>query len=464
MKVSNTEIFPKETKPKSVTFEIQHLKRPYDFLEEHTTGELLSKYSNNIIAHSGIKGKLVQNGFHSFLYGMYQAYAGHRPFVMSPDMIWLVICQGFSAHVKFGRGTENDVFPHLNTKQSLVIRRRGNEAKNSSFWEELPGQFASQIGKHLNAELVETLRADFSTTKAAEKIASEITIMDSVKPYFEFIPMESICGIPEITIEGSEKDWLKIIDKITKLRRYNLDWWVDKLEPLIKEFALACKGEVKKEFWKNMFKIHKGRGCMGGEFVDGWITSFYPYDRFGRLMHFKDINTATEIEKIMSVPFKSICDELPKEIACVDFTWEIVDEHGEVISATQLEYWGGFLGLRQNKENFSLTPEIGWFVCHKDEKIKNGNTFSGHEGLESRKYFNLDQFPREVLSIPSWENLGLNYRGKIDLPDEILKLSIQYITLNGDVTPELKTILSKLVQKQVKVYINGKEYEASHPA
>lgn len=30
---------------------------------------------------------------------MYQAYADHRPFVLSPDMIWLLISQGFARHI-----------------------------------------------------------------------------------------------------------------------------------------------------------------------------------------------------------------------------------------------------------------------------------------------------------------------------------------------------------------------------
>jgi hypothetical protein len=56
-------------------------------------------FSFNIIANSQIPDSLVTIGYHSFFYGMYYAYADHHPFVLSPDMIWLIISQGFARHV-----------------------------------------------------------------------------------------------------------------------------------------------------------------------------------------------------------------------------------------------------------------------------------------------------------------------------------------------------------------------------
>lgn len=31
--------------------------------------------------------------------------------------------------------------------------------------------------------------------------------MEAVKPYFEFIIIRIVCGIPEITLEGTPEDW-----------------------------------------------------------------------------------------------------------------------------------------------------------------------------------------------------------------------------------------------------------------
>ena len=43
------------------------------------------------VAHNRCDQELVQLP-HPFFDGMHQAYADHRPFVLSPDAVWLLIC------------------------------------------------------------------------------------------------------------------------------------------------------------------------------------------------------------------------------------------------------------------------------------------------------------------------------------------------------------------------------------
>ena len=42
--------------------------------------------------------------------------------------------------------------------------------------------------------------------------------MEAMKPYFEFIVMYIVCGIPEITLEGTPEDWEKVLDKARRLK------------------------------------------------------------------------------------------------------------------------------------------------------------------------------------------------------------------------------------------------------
>ena len=101
------------------TFKVENLSKPEKLLfiksyEDIYKGLILSdlkiyplrnkKKKNinvpfNIIAKSEAPDSLVNYNYNSFFYGMYQAYANHRPFVLSPDMIWLLINQGFARHV-----------------------------------------------------------------------------------------------------------------------------------------------------------------------------------------------------------------------------------------------------------------------------------------------------------------------------------------------------------------------------
>ena len=46
----------------------------------------------------------------------------------------------------------------------------------------------------------------FSNTTPIEDIAQKITIMDICKNFFDFKCM-TLCGFPEITLEGTEADW-----------------------------------------------------------------------------------------------------------------------------------------------------------------------------------------------------------------------------------------------------------------
>ena len=43
--------------------------------------------------------QLIQTDFHAFMATMHFAYANHYPMTISPDMVWLLIAQGFAIHV-----------------------------------------------------------------------------------------------------------------------------------------------------------------------------------------------------------------------------------------------------------------------------------------------------------------------------------------------------------------------------
>jgi hypothetical protein len=74
-------------------------------------------------------------------------------------------------------------------------------------------EFTAQIVGHTGREIIDLLSSDFTTTTTVEKVAAEITIMETMKPYFEYILFYAICGIPEITLQGTHEDWQKILDK-----------------------------------------------------------------------------------------------------------------------------------------------------------------------------------------------------------------------------------------------------------
>ena len=221
-------------------------------------------------------------------------------------------------------------------KMSLVVE--SDKPLNEAEWERLIPEFAEEIKKNTKGTVAETIIADFSTTTSYEQIASEITLMETTKAYFEFVVMYAACGIPEVTLLGTTEDWQKVYDKTMQLRSFDLDWWIDELAPILKQFIKSSKGYADTKFWRNMFKWHTQKEYGASNIIDGWIVKFFPYDKDGKRF---DLKTLTRDSS------------LPDEMAEVDVRFVEIYEDGSS-KETPIELYGGFVGLEQNPENYAL--------------------------------------------------------------------------------------------------------------
>ena len=443
-----------------ITFEVEQLSKPeklypvaspdeiYRYLmlsdNESTiriTEKDIWKPPFNVIAKSESPDSLLYFGYNSFFCGMYQAYADHRPFVLSPDMIWLLINQGFAQHVNANHESLRKYFVNFSGKESLIVQSNKKLKDPSLLWEEIFPQFTEQIRKEVGDNLVETLTCNFSTTTSLEKTVSEITIMESVKSYFEFITIMIVCGIPEITLEGTPQDWEKVLNKARGLKEYKLEWWISQLEPLLEEFVKASKGTVNQEFWRNMFKYHSQEKYGAPNMIDGWIVKFFPYDKKGQRNNLKQLEGT---------------DSLPDEIVKVDLKYQEV--YNNTVTETPLELWAGFVGLEQNKRNFALRPQISWMIRKKDltnNKVKNklmadaqGTGFG--RGISIR----VKEFPSVLLELTEIKKLEIRFINQIDIPDEISKIKIEHLELFGKISKEgIERIKRLLPDSDIK--ING---------
>ena len=375
----------------------------------------------NIIAKSEAPDSLVTFGYHSFFNGMYQAYADHRPFVISPDMIWLLISQGFSRHVSANSELLRKDFVDFDGKLSLIVRNDNLKLDSpSSSWEKIFPEFTKQISEYTGNELINVLTSDFSTTTPVEKIASEITVMEAMEPYFEFIVMRIVCGIPEITLKGSTEDWQKIYDKTKKLEKYDLKWWTDELEPILNEFIKTSKGEINKKFWRNMFKYHSQKQYGAPKIIDGWIVKFFPYDKDDKRNNLKELEGG---------------GNLPGEIVKVDLKY--IESFGDSTRTIPLELWAGFIGLEQNSIDFTLTPKIGWMIRKKDivnfglkhqfEKQANED-FMG-SGILIR----VQEIPNAIFELKEIKNLEISFTDSVLIPDKLKEIKIEKMKLSGKI-------------------------------
>lgn len=405
-------------------------------------------FDHNIITMGEAPDSLVYKGFHPFLQGMYEAYSQHRPFVLSPDMINLLICQGFSKHVNVNSEQLRYKFTDSKEKIALCVRTDMDLVCDSVNWGLLFAQFSDQIAAHAGQELVNAMTNDFTTTGLAERIASEITLMDATKPYFDFYVVYAVCGIPEVTLLGTTEDWQKVYDNLSIFEDYDLRWWTSEMRPVLKKIIETTRGKMDVAFWRNMFKVHTSKEYGDRGTADGWILKFFPYDSDGNRLSMRKM-------KVNDIR------ELPHEMVKVEVKYQIRDSLDMLLDETPLEVWAGFVGLEQNKEDYTLKPVISWMVRKKDpnddvmvKKIQRLNTPCRHLD-ESLILTKLIEVPLVLKQFDMFFRLGLYFKDKVFIPEWMKDIEIGFLTIRGKISSSEKRKILEWFPNTV-ITINGK--------
>ena len=332
-------------------------------LNRNIDGDLFSDWEPKILANSFADvDNLYDIGEDVVFQMLLKAWCQHRPVVLTPDAIWLIICQQFSHIVNENPEKYRGVLVNHEGKKELKVESN-DLFSNQADWEGLISRFTAEIDKYTNNGLATTLVADFSTTGTDERIASEVTLMDVVKPYFDYTAVYVVCGIPSITLTGTPDDWRKVLEKTLALEAFGLGWWSTELEPILQEFVKAAEGHPDYWFWKDIVNKTRPRTIQGPVCskrqpkltkFDGWFLKFFPYDNKGKTPAKVDI-TQTMLPETVVVPFK----------------YQVVNLDGVVLEETTLELVAGIVGVLEDPDDFAMTPKIGWFV--RTVKVDNQN-------------------------------------------------------------------------------------------
>ena len=83
------------------TFTVEeNISSPKKLFPKMTMEEITKKYSDKIYASSfKMTDKLIYFGEHTIFEGFYLAYVNHCPIILSPDIFWILIIQGFTRYV-----------------------------------------------------------------------------------------------------------------------------------------------------------------------------------------------------------------------------------------------------------------------------------------------------------------------------------------------------------------------------
>jgi hypothetical protein len=191
--------------------------------------------------------------------------------VLSPDAVWLTIARGVAQHVRLHA---EELRPHLVShpgRKRLEVVHNGPMPTDAESWKTLVGSFSQQLAGEIdNADL---FACDFTTSTDVDRVAGQIVLLDAYSPYFS-LWLTCVCGIPSITLTGTEADWRKIRERVDALSVFGLERWRESLVPVVDEFVQAAAGVVNTGFWQ---RIYNPADAYGGEVITGWVARLYPY-------------------------------------------------------------------------------------------------------------------------------------------------------------------------------------------
>lgn len=353
---------------------------------------LKTLYGPFVEAHGQSDKQFIPTNIHPFIYAAHKAYAEHRPLTISPDGIWLLISQGALSHLAAHSKEYKEFSASIQNNKMLILDDPAFTSNSKSEWPKLINFFTKKLQSNSSKLVASHYAPSFSTTDINVKNAFKVCQLSTRSEQFQF-GLFSLCGIPEILLEGNTADWQKISSKLQQLNQIGMKDWVDHLKPIIEEFIAASQGKVDKSFWNSFYKFNNECGDAS---VSGWILNFFPYAANGNMRHFVQAKSSDILKYIPdsdpNMSFTSGRNYLP-------FVWK----HEGQSSKMRIE--AGFMGVSQDPQTLALKAEINWAVIKRpaDGHISIWQQNVVREGSISKKKLSA-AYSATYIDINSFEN------------------------------------------------------------
>lgn len=364
-----------------------------------------------------------------------KAYADHRPVVLTPDAVWLVIGQGFARYVNAHPEAMRNRLVRHGGQLDLVVCSPHDLFSDDVEWAALLANFAAQIDKHTKGDIAQTITADFSTTGETERIASQITLMETLKSYFRYTVFYLACGIPSVTLEGTSDDWQRLQAKARRLAALfeadtspggrNMAAWFSRLDSILGEFAETARGRIDVEFWKSMVRRQRVDDLLGGgcdpdapTLLDGWMLRLFPN------------------EQGLTPDSVAWLAEMPSEIVETAFRYVVVDPaSGGTISEHPMTLCAGIVGISEDEQSCALRPEVGWLVMTAPSDTLLAEELRRKDVVDEWGFggivITVDEVPEALALLRHINSLHLIFTDRIVLPKWMDQLVIDRLTVEG---------------------------------
>ena len=184
---------------------------------------------------------------------IFTAYSHHYKLRTSPDDWWFCVIKQVAEAIDRSAQQESvrKMFVDHEGKKSIEVAVDDPTIYTVNYsW--LFDQMAKGIKENVKVpEFVDGMTGDFGTTTPVQRIVSQITLMCSMKKYFDFAMILG-CGIPAVEMLGSEEDWMQLTSKLKVLRTL--------LEPIENDLHLRSKWwDVVQEVFNNLLQTYQGK-------------------------------------------------------------------------------------------------------------------------------------------------------------------------------------------------------------
>ena len=392
------------------------------------------RYKPDILAYSFAGEKMAVMREDVFFDALVEAYADHRPFVISPDMVWQLIGFNFSEYVNnHSEEMRSLLVNHEGVKDLKIMTEEDILGDKNADWGDIFEKFSAVIAENTKGDIAQLMTSDFTTTGPTERIASQITLMESLKSYFHYIAGRLACGIPNITLKGTPADWRKVAEKVQGLEKYNMGWWTKELKPIMAEFVKTAEGHPDKKFWKDIVMRDlpdrlRGGGCSREKptDLDGWMVKLFPDMKKGQMQ--------------TSIPYGRMQGA---ELSSVQFKYQLIDPITlKVIEETDIMLYAGFVGVTVDKATGALEPKIGWIARKVDEEGELVARLTSRDGGTKIK-----TVPEALKREKYYKQLHLTFEDEVVVPEWMESIQIDDFTIEGYMSEAEQAQLKKRFPK-----------------
>ncbi|MCF8296768.1 MAG: DUF4419 domain-containing protein [Saprospiraceae bacterium] len=350
---------------------------------------------------SKINDSIVYSRMNSFIAALHFGFDNHRPVVISPDIIWLTILQGFAIHINQNSDSLRNNITKLPANKMIIVRDDTLiKGKIDNNWPASIFNLVDSVELNISKNIYDLYNVEYSTTDKNIRIAYKTTLLNSLDNYFDY-GAQTACGIPYIILKGTSDDWLKMSNKLKLLNGYGINHWVDKLDFIVEKIYQSSIKNIDIKFWQNIYSYHQ---VSGGNRVTGWITDLFPY-----LYDFSEdgysyrenstlrINKDSLFAKYAGYTHKDRLywqigltgGSFPNGISTVDIKW-FYNPTPSINDTFEMVLFAGFIGIEQNKNTFELTPIISWGIYDKASNTVVNQNLKGFEAIVGQSINEVD--------------------------------------------------------------------------